>query len=111
MSGRRWSRVPAALRARALDQRRLVAFTQRSHQVLLLAGITGVTTGLVVAAFDWVTAEVLFDRVRDLPLGLQAAAPAVGLLVAAACLRAGGRKTTPATADEYIHTFHDRSRR
>lgn len=43
----------------------------------------------------------------DQPLWLQAAAPAVGLLVAAACIRAGGRRLSPATSDEYIRAFHD----
>ena len=48
---------------------------------------------------------------RSLPFGARAASPAIGLLVAAGCLRMAGRSTTPATADEYIRIFHDRSRR
>src|SRR4051812_26824888 len=89
----------------------LSALSRRSRQVLLMAGVTGVLTGLVVAAFDWLTADVLFERVADLPLAAQAAAPAIGLFLAAVFLRLGGRKTTPATADEYLKAFHDRTGR
>jgi CIC family chloride channel protein len=72
-----------------------------------LAGITGTLTGLVVAAFDRVTADVLLATILDEPLWVQAGAPTVGLLVAAACLRAAGRGVSPATSDEYIRSFHD----
>ena len=109
-SQRRWAR-PNWVRDSGIDRDRLAALSRRSHQVLLIAGLTGMVTGLVVAGFDWLTAEVLFDRVRDLPLGVRAVTPAAGLLLAAAFLRLGGRSTTPATADEYIRTFHDRTGR
>jgi CIC family chloride channel protein len=83
---------------------------RRSQQVLLLAGTTGAIVGVVVAAFDWVTSDGLFDAVLDLPLAAIAAAPLVGLLVAAAALRWLAQGATPATADEYIRSFHDPSR-
>lgn len=88
---------------------RLVAVGRRSQQVLLLAGATGALVGLLVAGFERLTAEVLLQRVFDQPLWVQAAAPGIGLLVAAACLRAGGRHISPATSDEYIRAFHDTS--
>lgn len=94
-------RVPHAHRVH------LVALGRRSQQVLLLAGATGVLTGLVVAGFEELTSQVLLDAVLRQPLWLQACLPTVGLLVAAACLRAGGRGVTPATADEYIRAFHE----
>lgn len=97
--------------ARLANRNSLTALTRRSRQVLLIAGVTGVLTGLVVAGFDWLTAEVLFERVRELPVAARAAAPLVGLLVAAACLRLGGRGATSATADQYIRAFHDQSGR
>ena len=86
---------------------RLVAVGRRSQQVLLLAGATGVLVGLVVAGFERLTAELLLEAVLDQPLWIQAGAPAVGLLIAAACLRTGGRHLSPATSDEYIRAFHD----
>jgi CIC family chloride channel protein len=89
------------------DRARLAALGRRSRQVLLLAGSTGVIVGLSVAAFERITAEVLLAGVLRLPLGLQAAAPAVGLLVAGLCLRLGGRQLSPSTSDEYIRAFHD----
>ena len=86
---------------------RLVAVGRRSQQVVLLAGTTGVLVGIVVAGFERLTAEVLLETVFDQPLWVQAMAPALGLLVAAACLRAAGRHVSPATSDEYIRAFHD----
>lgn len=84
---------------------------RRSQQVLLIAGAVGAGVGLAVAAFDWLTAEVLLKRVLALPAPVTAAAPVVGLVAAAASLRFLGRRTTPSTADEYIRNFHDPTRR
>ncbi|MBV9952246.1 MAG: chloride channel protein [Acidimicrobiia bacterium] len=77
------------------------------HRVLLLAAATGAITGLVVAGFDRLTADVLLAGVLDLPLGVQVLCPVIGLTVAFVCLRLAGRGTTPSTADEYIRSFHD----
>ncbi|MEO7557015.1 MAG: chloride channel protein [Acidimicrobiales bacterium] len=110
MNRRRWWPVAGDAISSA-NRQRLAALSRRSRQVLLLAGVTGVLTGLVVAGFDWLTADVLFERVRDLPLAARAAAPLLGLLLAAGFLRLDGRATTPGTADEYIRNFHDRSGR
>ena len=89
----------------------LRAIGRRSRQVVLLAAVTGATTGLFVAAFERLTSEGLLTTVKRQSLWVQGAAPMVGLLIAAAALRwlAGG--ATASTADEYIKSFHDRNRR
>jgi CIC family chloride channel protein len=81
------------------------------HRVLLLAAVTGAVTGLVVAGFDRLTADVLLARVLDLPLAVQLVCPLAGLAVAFGCLRLAGRGTSSATADEYIRSVHDPSGR
>ena len=86
---------------------RLRSFGMRARQVGLLAVITGALTGLGVAGFDRVVDGQVFERILDLPLWVQAIAPAVGLSVAAVILRFVGRGTSPSTADEYIKDFHD----
>ncbi|HVM64437.1 MAG TPA: chloride channel protein, partial [Acidimicrobiales bacterium] len=74
---------------------------------IVLAGVTGALTGLAVTGFEQVTREALFGHLRDLPRPVQAAAPMVGLLVAAVALRWLGRRASPSTADEYIRNFHE----
>jgi chloride channel protein, CIC family len=76
----------------------------------MLAGATGVATGLAVALFDVVTADGLLGPIRRLPPAGVVVAPAAGLVLAAAALRflAGG--AGPVTSDEYIKNFHDRHR-
>jgi CIC family chloride channel protein len=103
-SGRPW-------RHRLPDPTRLRALGRRSQQVLLLAGLTGVATGLLVAGFEWLTAHILLEQVLHLPLWARLVAPGVGLVLAAAALRwvAGG--ATPMTADAYIRNFHEHGRR
>jgi CIC family chloride channel protein len=78
-----------------------------SRQVVLLAALTGVISGLVVAGFDRLTADVLLDAVFGLPVAIQVICPVIGLALAVLCLRAAGRATTPATTDDYIRAFHD----
>lgn len=99
VSGRAWTAGSAAS---------LVALSHRSRQVLLLAGATGTVTGLIVAAFETLTAEVLLSWVLDLPVAAQAAMPTVGLLVAAWFLHFRRAGASSATSDEYIRSFHDR---
>jgi len=80
----------------------------RSRQVVLAAALTGVVTGLLVAGFDTIVVEVLFDRVRDLPLWSVAIMPTAGLLLGAGARRwIGGPGTSAATSDEYLAAFHD----
>ncbi|HEX9316139.1 MAG TPA: hypothetical protein VGA71_12130, partial [Actinomycetota bacterium] len=100
----------AAERFRAGFERRrgqIAALGRRGSQVLLLAGLTGVVTGLAVTGFEWVTRDQLFEGLRTLPIGVQVSAPLVGLVLGAAILRWIARTTSPATADEYIHNFHE----
>jgi CIC family chloride channel protein len=86
---------------------RLVELTRRTRQVLLVAGATGAIVGVVVAAFEVLTAEILLEQVLDLPLGVQVVAPGLGIIVAVLWLRFVGRGASPATADEYIRAFHE----
>lgn len=89
----------------------LRALGRRTRQVLLMAGLTGALTGAAVAAFDWITQDVLFNHLRHLPSGVQAAAPLAGLLIAAASLRWLARGAAASTAEEYIKNFHEPGRR
>jgi chloride channel protein, CIC family len=77
-------------------------------RVLLLAGATGVATGLVMAAFTELTEGVVFHEIINQPLWVQAAAPLLGLGLSLLILRylAGG--ATNATSEEYLRAFHDR---
>ncbi len=79
---------------------------RRSREVLLLAAIVGVATGLGVAGFDTIVTRGL-ERLDDLPLWAIALAPLAGLAVAALALRGIGRGASPATADEYLVAFHE----
>jgi chloride channel protein, CIC family len=77
----------------------------------VLSAVTGILAGLVVAAFDWFTADQLLGWVRGLPAGAQAAAPCAGLVLCALALRFLGRGASPATSDEYIRNLHQPNRR
>ena len=79
-------------------------------RVVALAGAVGVSTGLLVAGFEEL-ASALLEGLHDLPIGVQAVAPSVGLVLAWALLHFGARRASPATADEYIRSFHDTGRR
>jgi CIC family chloride channel protein len=85
------------------------AIGRRTYQTLGFAAATGVLVGLVVLAIEHLTIDGLFDILADRPLWLRMVAPAVGLVVAAACVRwvAGGSSTS--TTDEYVRSFHDQS--
>jgi CIC family chloride channel protein len=75
----------------------------RTRQYVLASAIVGAVTGLVVAGFERLTVDVVFDdAVSKLPLVLLAFAPALGLAVTRLCLR----DTSPSTADEYLDAFH-----
>jgi CIC family chloride channel protein len=90
------------------DARRAVttAFSERSRQVLLLAALTGVITGLGVALFESIVIELIFDELLTLPIGALALMPTVGLVIAALSLRWLG-PTTPPTTDAYLRAYHD----
>jgi CIC family chloride channel protein len=85
--------------------RRSDAFS-RSRDVLLLAALVGLFTGLGVAGFEEVVASGL-DALADLPLWVIALAPTLGLTVASLALWWIGRGASSATADEYLLAFHD----
>lgn len=89
-----------------MDLRRVLAVGRRSQQVLLVAGAVGAGVGLLVAGFDRLTADVALDRVLDLPIGVAAAMPLVGLLLARGILR-WTRSGGPSLADEYLRAYHD----
>ena len=86
---------------------RLDVSTTAAHRVVLLAALVGAATGLAVTGFDRLVVDVLFERVAQLPRWLLAVAPGVGLLIALAARRLIGAGASPATADEYLHAFHD----
>jgi len=100
-ASRRGRLIPTGGRAHLVD------LSRRSQQVLGVAGLVGVVVGLVVAGFERVTADVVFEQVLDLPLAVQAGAPAVGLAVTAVVLRLGGPSASASTSDDYIRAFHD----
>jgi CIC family chloride channel protein len=87
----------------------IAGFARRSREVLVLSAVTGVATGLGVAAFEWVTGRGALDHLYELPVGVQVVAPGIGLVAAAMSLRwlAGG--ASPSTSDEYIRNFHDKA--
>jgi len=90
---------------------RLLAIGRHSRQVLVLSALTGALTGLAVEAFDWVTRDELFDHLRHQSRAVQIGAPVAGLVLAAGLLRWVASTTSPSTADEYIHNFHEPGRR
>jgi CIC family chloride channel protein len=88
-------------------QDRLGPFAQRSREVLLLSALTGVSTGLAVVGFEWITGRQALDRLSELPLAVQVVAPGIGLILAALALRWLADGASPSTSDEYIRNFHD----
>ena len=54
-------------------------FARRSHEVIVLAAITGVVTGFAVAAFDRIVVEGILDHLFELSPWLLAFMPLVGL--------------------------------
>ncbi|MFA5883055.1 MAG: chloride channel protein [Acidimicrobiia bacterium] len=78
----------------------------RPHRILVLAAVTGVLVGLVVAAFEQVVGRWLLEWTLDLPAGARIVAPALGVALAWAALRYVGRGASPALADEYLDAYH-----
>ncbi len=88
----------------------LLAFGRRGQQVLFLAAATGIATGLVVSAFEYLVFEVVYEELFTASIGVRAAAPVVGLVLAALTLRYLGGGTSPITTDDYISRYHAKSR-
>ncbi|NND74095.1 MAG: chloride channel protein [Ilumatobacter sp.] len=95
---------PTNFNIRTTELRDLV---RRSREVVLLAAVTGAITGLFVRFFEYVVAEVAFERVLHGPLWFAAIAPGLGLVASAVLLRTLGNGASPATSDEYLRAFHD----
>ena len=74
---------------------------------MLMAAGVGVVTGLAIAAFDWITADVVLAHVGSLPTAVRALLPTAGLLIAAVALRWVARDADPSTSDDYIQYFHE----
>ena len=85
------------------------AIARRTHQTFLFAALTGVLVGLVVLGINRVTLDGLLDTLAEQPLWVQALAPAVGLVIAALCVRWITASTNTTTADEYVRSFHDQA--
>jgi len=79
---------------------------RRTWEVGLLAAVVGVLTGGAVALLDTVILGIE-ERAAEWPLWAVAAAPALGLALAALILRWIGGRLSPSTADEYLKAFHD----
>ena len=85
--------------------------TRGDTPVLALAIITGLLVATLVAAFEYLSATVILDRVLHRPLWQIAIAPGIGLLLASLILRYPGRRMLPSTSDEFTRAFHDRNPR
>ncbi len=85
--------------------------TRGDTPVLALAIITGLLVATLVAAFEYLAATVVLERVLHRPLWQIAIAPGVGLLLASLILRYPGRRMLPSTSDEFNRAFHDRNPR
>ncbi len=79
----------------------------RLRVVLGLSAIVGVSTGLVVAAFDRVVRDEMFAWVLRQPVLLAAAIPTLGLAITVLVSRTPGHSDT-ATTDAYVRSYHER---
>lgn len=79
---------------------------RRSREVVLLAAITGVVTGLGVRGFEYLV-DHFYEIVREQDTWRAAIAPAIGLITSALILHFAGGGASPATSDEYLRAFHD----
>jgi CIC family chloride channel protein len=86
--------------------RRFREFARRSHEVIVLAAITGAVTGFGVALFDWLVVDVFLDHVYELSPWVMAWMPLLGLSLSWLALRYVGRTTDSGSADLYLKAFH-----
>jgi len=87
--------------------RRFREFARRSHEVIVLAAITGVVTGFAVAAFDWIVIDLLLDHMFELSPWVLAWMPLVGLALSWLLLTRVGRTRDASMTDLYLKAFHD----
>jgi CIC family chloride channel protein len=83
------------------------ALVHRSREVMVLAAITGVVTGLFVRLFDLLVAEIAFESLLEADWRWGLGLPAAGLAVSALILKTVGGGASPGTSDEFIRAFHD----
>ena len=77
-------------------------------RLLAASAATGVVVAMIVALFDALTVEVVYEWLLDQELSIQAAAPFLGAVGAVLILRSVG--SMPAsTSDEYVRAFHERN--
>lgn len=97
-----------SVRPDVFSQRRdeLRSIVRRSREVVLLAALTGLVTGLFVRGFE-LAVHAAYERVLASSIWVVAGAPVAGLVVAALILRYVGGGVSGATSDEYLHAFHD----
>ena len=80
----------------------------RSREVVILAALVGALAGLVVAGLDRLAVDEMLANLRTRDNWVIALAPLLGLIGSWAVRRWIGNDVSPATADEYLHAFHDR---
>ncbi len=85
--------------------------TRGDTPVLALSIATGALVALLIAGFEYLAQGVFLERITHRPLYQIAAAPAIGLVLTALLLHWIGRPTNPATSDEFIRVYHERSPR
>ncbi|MDP7508360.1 MAG: chloride channel protein [Acidimicrobiales bacterium] len=85
--------------------------TRGDTPVLALSIATGALVALLIAGFEYLAQSVFLERITHRPLYQIAAAPAIGLVLTALLLHWIGRPTSPATSDEFIRVYHERSPR
>ena len=82
-------------------------FARRSHEVVVLAAITGVVTGFAVALFDRIVVSGLLDHLFELSPWLLAFMPMVGLALSWLALFYIARTRDSGMTDLYLKAFHD----
>jgi CIC family chloride channel protein len=103
-------RTADRLRPESFDVRRdeFRDLMRRSREVVLLAAVTGILTGVAVRGFEYLV-EHVHEMVVEQPAWFASLAPAVGLVASALILRYAGGGASPATSDEYLRAYHDPS--
>ncbi len=85
--------------------------TRGDTPVLALSVLTGAVVAVLIAGFEYISTDLILDRILHRPLWQIAIAPGVGLLLAALILRYPGQRLGAGTSDEFNKAFHDRTPR